>query len=101
MHPPYPCTAFLPAINGGVFCGSFINKKLLNSNLMCGSNIGDRPHALKRVFKADIIDVNNWPKKGGLSIYSGFTFAVNDSTKKQIGKYTKFRERQKRDEAVV
>jgi len=34
-------------------------------------------------------------EKGGPSIYSGFTFAVNDSTKKQIDRYTKFRERQK------
>ena len=55
----------------------------------------DMTHALKRVLKADIINVNNWPKKGGLSIYSGITFAVNDSTKKQIDRYTKFRERQK------
>jgi hypothetical protein len=62
---------------------------------MCGSNIEDRSHALKSVFKADIIDVNNWPKNGGLSICSGFTFAVNDSTKKQIDRYTKFRERWK------
>jgi hypothetical protein len=52
----------------------------------------DMTNLLKRVLKTDIIDVNNWPKNGGLSIYSGFTFAVNDSTKKQIDKYTKFRE---------
>ena len=25
MHPPYPRTAFIPAINGRVFCGIFIN----------------------------------------------------------------------------
>jgi len=55
----------------------------------------DMTDTLTRVLKADIIDVNNWPKKGGLSIYSGFTFAVNDNTKKQIDRYTKFRERQK------
>jgi hypothetical protein len=55
-------------------------------------------NALKKVLKADIIDVNNWPKKGGPSIYSGFTFAVNDSTKTQIDRYTKFRERQKEAE---
>ena len=55
----------------------------------------DMTDTLTRVLKADIIDVNNWPKKGGPSIYSGFTFAVNDSTKKQIDRYTKFRERQK------
>ena len=24
LHPPYPRAAFIPAINGGVFCGSFI-----------------------------------------------------------------------------
>ena len=58
----------------------------------------DMTNALKKVLKADIIDVNNWPKKGGPSIYSGFTFAVNDSTKTQIDRYTKFRERQKEAE---
>jgi ubiquinone/menaquinone biosynthesis C-methylase UbiE len=58
----------------------------------------DMTNLLKRVLKSDLIDVNNWPKKGGLSIYSGFTFAVNDSTKKQIERYTKFRERQKEAE---
>jgi hypothetical protein len=47
------------------------------------------------VLKTDIIDVNNWPKNGSLSIYSGVSFAVNDNTKKQIDKYTKLRERQK------
>ena len=55
----------------------------------------DMTNLLKRVLKTDIIDVNNWPKKGGPSIYSGFTFAVNENTKKQIEKYTKFRENQK------
>jgi len=55
----------------------------------------DMTNALKNVLKSDIINVNNWPKKGGLPIYSGITFAVNDSTKKQIDRYTKFRERQK------
>lgn len=55
----------------------------------------DMTNLLKRVLKSDIINVNNWPKKGGLSIYSGITFAINDSTKKQIDKYTKFRESQK------
>jgi hypothetical protein len=62
------------------------------AELICGTNIGGRSHALKGI-KAAIIDVNNWPKKGGLSIYSGFTFAVNDNTKKQIDRCTKFRER--------
>ena len=55
----------------------------------------DMTDTLKRALKADIIDITNWPKKGGPSIYSGFTFAVNDSTKKQIDRYTKFRERRK------
>jgi SAM-dependent methyltransferase len=55
----------------------------------------DMTDTLTRTLKADIIDINNWPKKGGPSIYSGFTFAINDSTKKQIEKYTKFRENQK------
>jgi SAM-dependent methyltransferase len=55
----------------------------------------DMTDTLTRALKADIIDVNNWPKKGGPSIYSGFTFAVNDNTKKQIEKYTKFRESRK------
>jgi ubiquinone/menaquinone biosynthesis C-methylase UbiE len=55
----------------------------------------DMTDTLTRALKADIIDIANWPKKGGPSIYSGFTFAVNDSTKKQIDRYTKFRERQK------
>jgi ubiquinone/menaquinone biosynthesis C-methylase UbiE len=58
----------------------------------------DMTDTLTRALKADIIDIINWPKKGGPSIYSGFTFAVNDSTKKQIEKYTKFRERQKEAE---
>ncbi len=56
---------------------------------------GDMTNALKNVLKSDIINVNNWPKKGGLPIYSGITFAVNDLTKKQIERYAKFRERQK------
>jgi SAM-dependent methyltransferase len=56
---------------------------------------GDMTNLLKRVLKSDIINVNNWPKKGGLPIYSGITFAVNDNTKKQIDRYAKFRERQK------
>lgn len=55
----------------------------------------DMTDTLKKALKADIIDITNWPKKGGPSIYSGFTFAVNDSTKKQIDRYTKFRELQK------
>jgi SAM-dependent methyltransferase len=55
----------------------------------------DMTDTLTRALKADIIDINNWPKKGGPSIYSGFTFAVNDSTKKQIDRYAKFRERRK------
>jgi SAM-dependent methyltransferase len=55
----------------------------------------DMTNLLQKVLKADIIDVTNWPKKGGSSIYSGFTFAVNDSTKKQIERYTKFRESRK------
>jgi SAM-dependent methyltransferase len=55
----------------------------------------DMTNLIKRVLKSDIIGVNNWPKKGGPSIYSGFTFAVNDKTKKQIDKYTQFREHQK------
>jgi ubiquinone/menaquinone biosynthesis C-methylase UbiE len=55
----------------------------------------DMTDTLTRVLKADIIDITNWPKKGGPSIYSGFTFAVNDSTKRQIDRYTKFRERRK------
>jgi SAM-dependent methyltransferase len=58
----------------------------------------DMTDTLKRALKADIIDITNWPKKGGPSIYSGFTFAVNDRTKKQIERYTKFRERQKAEE---
>jgi hypothetical protein len=52
-------------------------------------------YALKKVLKADIIAVNNWLKKSGPSIYSGFTFAVNGSTKKQSNRYTKSRECQK------
>ena len=55
----------------------------------------DMIDTLTRALKADIIDITNWPKKGGPSIYSGFTFAVNDSTKKQIEKYKKFRESRK------
>ena len=55
----------------------------------------DMTDTLTRALKADIIDITNWPKKGGPSIYSGFTFAVNDSTKKQIEKYKKFRESRK------
>ena len=55
----------------------------------------DMTDTLTRALKADIIDITNWPKKGGPSIYSGFTFAVNDNTKKQIEKYTKFRESRK------
>jgi SAM-dependent methyltransferase len=55
----------------------------------------DMTDTLQRALKADIIDITNWPKKGGPSIYSGFTFAVNDSTKKQIDRYVKFRERRK------
>jgi ubiquinone/menaquinone biosynthesis C-methylase UbiE len=55
----------------------------------------DMTDTLTRALKADVIDIINWPKKGGPSIYSGFTFAINDSTKKQIDKYTKFRENQK------
>jgi hypothetical protein len=55
----------------------------------------DMTDTLTRALKADIIDITNWPKKGGPAIYSGFTFAVNDSTKKQIAKYTKFRESRK------
>ena len=55
----------------------------------------DMTDTLTRALKADIIDINNWPKKGGPSIYSGFTFAVNDSTKKQIEKYKKYRESRK------
>ena len=43
MHSPYPRTAFIPAINGRVFCGIFINfiyehHELLNlkmTNLLC------------------------------------------------------------------
>ena len=58
----------------------------------------DMTNALKRVLKADTIIVKNWPQKGGPPIYSGFTFAVNDRTKKQIDKYTDFRERQKPEE---
>jgi ubiquinone/menaquinone biosynthesis C-methylase UbiE len=55
----------------------------------------DMTDTLTRALKADIIDITNWPKKGGPAIYSGFTFAVNDNTKKQIEKYTKFRESRK------
>ena len=58
----------------------------------------DMTDTLKRALKADIIDITNWPKKGGPSIYSGFTFAVNDRTKKQIERYTKFRESRKAEE---
>ena len=58
----------------------------------------DMTDTLTRILKADIIDITNWPKKGGPSIYSGFTFAVNDSTKKQIDRYAKFRERRKATE---
>jgi SAM-dependent methyltransferase len=58
----------------------------------------DMTDTLTRALKADVIDILNWPKKGGPSIYSGFTFAINDSTKKQIEKYTKFRENQKATE---
>ena len=55
----------------------------------------DMTNTLTRVLKADIIEINNWPKKGGPAIYSGFTFAVNNDTKKQLEKYTKFRESRK------
>ena len=55
----------------------------------------DMTDTLKKALKADIIDITNWPKKGGPSIYSGFIFSVNKSTKKQIEKYTQFRERMK------
>jgi len=58
----------------------------------------DMTDTLTRALKADVIDVINWPKKGGLSIYSGFTFAINDGTKKKIEKYIKFRENQKATE---
>ncbi|HUN56402.1 MAG TPA: class I SAM-dependent methyltransferase [Smithella sp.] len=58
----------------------------------------DMTDTLKNALKADIIDITNWPKKGGLPIYSGFTFAVNDETKKQIEKYIKFRERRRTEE---
>lgn len=52
----------------------------------------DMTNTLTKGLKADIIEINNWPEKGGPAIYSGFTFAVNDDTKKQLEKYTKFRE---------
>ncbi len=58
----------------------------------------DMTQTLSRVLKADIIDVQNWPKKGGPAIYSAFTFAVNAETKKQIAAYTAFRERHKADD---
>jgi hypothetical protein len=42
---PYPRTAFIPAINGGVFCGIFIKKLKVFRNLadtMLDMNFQDR-----------------------------------------------------------
>ncbi|NOY68017.1 MAG: class I SAM-dependent methyltransferase [Deltaproteobacteria bacterium] len=58
----------------------------------------DMTHALTKGLKTDIVKINNWPEQGGPAIYSGFTFAVNDNTKKQIEKYTAFRERNKSED---
>jgi len=58
----------------------------------------DMTNTLSRILKVDIIDIHNWPKKGGPAIYSGFTFAVNAETKKQLARYTEFRESHKADD---
>jgi len=61
----------------------------------------DMTNSLTRVLKADIIDVNNWPRQGGPSIYSGFTFAVNDRTKKELTKYIEFRDARRDEEGWI
>lgn len=58
----------------------------------------DMTNTLTKVLKAEIIKLTNWPEQGGPAIYSGFTFEVNDNTKKQIERYTKFRENNKADD---
>ena len=61
----------------------------------------DMTNTLTRVLKADIIDINNWPRQGGPSIYSGFTFAVNDRTKKELTKYIEFRDARRDEEGRI
>jgi ubiquinone/menaquinone biosynthesis C-methylase UbiE len=58
----------------------------------------DMANALGTALKTDIIDASNWPKQGGPAIYSGFTFAVTDKTKKALRKYIEFRDSQKEAE---
>jgi len=58
----------------------------------------DMTNSLTRALKTEIIRIDNWPKKGGLPIYSGFTFRVTKSTKKAIEKYTLFRESKKAED---
>lgn len=43
---------------------------------------------------AEIIDVYHWPNGGIVDLYSGFTFVVDDSTKKKMSRYIDFRESQ-------
>ena len=61
----------------------------------------DMTNTLKNALKADIIDICNWPKKGGPAIYSGFTFAVNKATKKVLNRYSQFRESQQTTEKWI
>ncbi len=58
----------------------------------------DMANTLKRALKAEIVDTCDWPEKGGPAIYSEFTFAVNNKTKKALLKYMDFREGQRESE---
>ncbi|MEA3471029.1 MAG: methyltransferase domain-containing protein, partial [Thermodesulfobacteriota bacterium] len=61
----------------------------------------DMTNTLRKILKADIIDISNWPRAGGPPIYSGFTFAVNDRTKEELRRYTKFREGRREAEGWI
>ncbi len=52
----------------------------------------DMVDTLKDTLKAEMISVNNWPEKGGPSIYSGYTFGIGKKTKSVLKKYIEYRE---------